>query len=216
MDSIIFDLGNTLKKDLSVELIRTFSRQVFKLNNLDRNIVETFEQTLLKKLNSKDQSFTAKSVLTEIIHDNKKSDVVINQISQELARRFVWNSNAARVLCQLKKSGHDIFLLSNSIWNSKFYILENEEYFSYFTNVFFSDQTGYRKPSLKAFLNIIDYYGLLTNHVWMIGDSEKNDILPAKGIGIKTIRIADDNNTEADYKCNSLLEITNIINIEGE
>lgn len=24
MDSIIFDLGNTLKKDLSVELIRTF------------------------------------------------------------------------------------------------------------------------------------------------------------------------------------------------
>ncbi|MBP2058705.1 HAD superfamily hydrolase (TIGR01549 family) [Lactobacillus colini] len=215
MVSLIFDLGNTLKKDLSLETSKDISREIFRKFDVDENTIKTFNQMLLDSLREKKENFTAKSILSGLLDDDQICEKIIDQISQELAERFSWNYDTKSVLENLTQRGYSIFLLSNSIWNSKFYISENEDYFKYFTDVFFSDQIGFRKPSRNAFLKVIKSYNLAINETWMIGDSEENDILPAKELGLKTIKVANNlDSTNSKSKCHFLSEILNII-IDG-
>lgn len=52
---------------------------------------------------------------------------------------------------------------------------------------FFSYQTGVLKPNPKAFLNVVDYFGVKPEECLMIGNSNKKDIIPAQELGMKTL-----------------------------
>lgn len=55
-----------------------------------------------------------------------------------------------------------------------------------------------RKPDPKAFLQVAEKWEVDPRQCFAIGDTEETDILPAKSLGMKTIRIGQDVETKAD------------------
>jgi putative hydrolase of the HAD superfamily len=83
-------------------------------------------------------------------------------------------------------------------------ILENDGLLKYFRALTFSDETGFSKPNIKAFLNTINILGVKPEETIHIGDIDRTDIIGAKSIGMKTVLYIgkngrDKETTSADY-----------------
>ena len=59
----------------------------------------------------------------------------------------------------------------------------------YFSLILSSAEEGIEKPDPQIFLRALDKAGCLPAEAVMIGDRPDNDILPAKALGMKTVRI---------------------------
>jgi HAD superfamily hydrolase (TIGR01509 family) len=90
---------------------------------------------------------------------------------------------------------------------------------NYFKTVISSCEAGQDKPDLGIFKLALTKIGTSGAEIWMIGDRIDNDIVPAKEIGWKTIRVLQGNHrmqqpiTEferADYTINQISEILSI------
>ena len=57
--------------------------------------------------------------------------------------------------------------------------------------VFVSDEVGLCKPDPDAFRNVAHEFGALVGDVVMVGDSLRNDALPAAAIGMRAILVGD-------------------------
>jgi putative hydrolase of the HAD superfamily len=90
----------------------------------------------------------------------------------------------------------------------------------YFDFVITPDDTGEKKPSPKPFQMAIDYLGVKSSEILMVGDWIERDIVGAKGLGIKTVfakygNTFDTKNSDADYEVNDIIELTDIVKKEG-
>ena len=50
-----------------------------------------------------------------------------------------------------------------------------------------SFREGARKPAAELFLRALERLGALPQESWMVGDTYKNDLYPAMGLGLKTV-----------------------------
>ncbi len=66
-------------------------------------------------------------------------------------------------------------------------------------------ESDIRKPNKSAFLNAAEKISILPQNIVSIGDQEKTDILPAKNLGMKTIRIGD-GESEADFIAKDIID----------
>ena len=94
-----------------------------------------------------------------------------------------------RLLKTLNKEGYKVYLLSNAQasftrWELKFTGLDK-----LFDGIFLSSDLGIKKPNLEYFKALIDKYKINVDQAVMIGNDYKNDILPAKELGLKSIYI---------------------------
>ena len=103
----------------------------------------------------------------------------------------------------LKDKGLRLFILSNnfeeraSYYNDHFPFLQE-----LFDNVYYSWQTGFKKPDPKCFERIFQETGLLPQECIFFDDSERN-IEVAQGLGMKA------------YLFSTLEEMKNILKFEG-
>jgi len=68
-----------------------------------------------------------------------------------------------------------------------------------------------RKPKTLLFEKAISKYQIDVHSSWMIGDRER-DLIPAKELKIKTIKVGNgESTTYADYQANDLVKATQII-----
>jgi FMN phosphatase YigB (HAD superfamily) len=90
----------------------------------------------------------------------------------------------------------------------------------YFNTVISSCETGYSKPAMEIFTLALEQMGNTGRECWMIGDRIDNDIVPAKKMGWKTIRVLQGNHRQqepvseierADYTVSTLSEILSLI-----
>lgn len=75
-----------------------------------------------------------------------------------------------------------VFLVSNTNYSYGYdlkKILQKDGLFDYFDDFFFSDELKMRKTNDLLFEHIIKKHNLLKNQNYFIGDSERNDIIPA-------------------------------------
>jgi putative hydrolase of the HAD superfamily len=70
----------------------------------------------------------------------------------------------------------------------------------------FSGEPNIRKPHPNAFLQIADFWCLSPEEIVAIGDQEKSDILPAKSLGMKTVRIGTNTGTAADFMAKNMTD----------
>jgi HAD superfamily hydrolase (TIGR01549 family) len=67
--------------------------------------------------------------------------------------------------------------------------LEKEGILQYFDSAQVSDEIGFAKPDLRMFQKVLDNLGSKPEESLMVGDRPDNDIVPAKALGMKTVRL---------------------------
>jgi len=82
-----------------------------------------------------------------------------------------------------------------------------------------SEQIGYSKPDVRHFLTILEALGAKPEEAMMVGDRQDNDIVPAKLIGMKAVRLLTGVNRnqmvrypreEADFTIENISELLEI------
>ena len=68
-----------------------------------------------------------------------------------------------------------------------------------FDNLLFTGEPDIRKPNPKVFLGIARILGLSASQIVSIGDQEYSDIIPAKEVGMRTVRIGKDVQSDANF-----------------
>nr|MDO8080309.1 HAD family hydrolase [Candidatus Freyarchaeota archaeon] len=92
-------------------------------------------------------------------------------------------------LAELGRRGFRMAIISN--FDEKFVrnVLRFFEIGEYFELVVGRDTTGLKKGELEPFRYALEKLGLKPCEVVMVGDDEYQDILPAKKLGIKTVKV---------------------------
>ena len=67
--------------------------------------------------------------------------------------------------------------------------LQQHGLMKYFDIVYSSEEMGRSKPAPDLFISALDAVGCTPEEACMVGDRIDNDILPAKALGMKTVRI---------------------------
>ncbi|HEM6113032.1 TPA: HAD family hydrolase [Streptococcus suis] len=89
---------------------------------------------------------------------------------------------------------------------------------SYFQVIILSEEVGIRKPDTRIFKLALEEAGISVDKAVYVGDRYDNDILPAKSLGMYTVRIligfgkhaSENEKLKSDWIIPSLQEITNI------
>lgn len=79
----------------------------------------------------------------------------------------------------------------------------------------YSGELDVRKPNPLIFLRIANDLNVPPTNIFSIGDQEYSDIIPAKSIGMKTIRIGSSDDTVADYQADTVKSAICILQKEG-
>lgn len=73
-----------------------------------------------------------------------------------------------------------------------------------FGDLVYTGEPNIRKPDPLAFKQIVESFDVPPEFVFSIGDQEESDIIPAKSLGMKTIRIGKNIKSSADYTADDL------------
>ncbi len=99
----------------------------------------------------------------------------------------------------------DAVLLSAAprVWVDR--VLEHMGVADIFGDRIYTGEPDIRKPNPLAFQQILDTHGKLASEVVSIGDQEHTDIMPASGLGIRTVRIGN-GRSSADFTAPNIVE----------
>lgn len=98
------------------------------------------------------------------------------------------------------------------IWADK--IVQYLQLDSIFQDLIFTGETDIRKPDSSAFQHVANALVCDSEYIFSIGDQEHTDILPAKKIGMRTIRIGP-GVTVADYQVENITKAIELLRKEG-
>ena len=145
----------------------------------------SFEDTLTRKLNYQFEYLTdhcnlnqvdqKPCILTEIIMSNG-----IPQIDDSL--------QTAAMIFKALSGSYDLSIVSNYYGNLET-ILKDHHIFDYLDRLIDSTIVGIRKPDPAIWKMALDQSGVKPEEFLIIGDSMKNDILPAQSLGCPTVLI---------------------------
>lgn len=86
-------------------------------------------------------------------------------------------------------NNYKLYMLTNGLKNEQELKIQKLGLNKYFENIAISACIGYEKPSLNAFLYLIDNFGIKPSNSIMIGDSYIHDIEPAIKLNFNTLHI---------------------------
>lgn len=84
-----------------------------------------------------------------------------------------------------------------------------------FGEAIFTGDPDVRKPNPEAFLQLARFWDLKPSQILSIGDQEETDILPAKSLGMQTLRIATQAETEADLMAADIITAIALLKEKG-
>lgn len=90
----------------------------------------------------------------------------------------------------LKSNNKKIGLLTNGPSDGQRLKLKHLNISQFFDGIFISEETGYIKPDLQAFLYAMESLKLSRQRSIIIGDSMEEDIRPAQELGVKAVLLS--------------------------
>jgi len=84
-----------------------------------------------------------------------------------------------------------------------------------FGEAVFTGDPDIRKPNPEAFLQLANFWSIAPEKILAIGDQEASDILPAKSLGMMTLRIAKQAQTEADFIAPDIITAIALLRAKG-
>lgn len=119
--------------------------------------------------------------------------------------------NVAAVLHKLPvQSG--ILTAAPRVWADR--VMEFLKIKDHIGNAIFTGEPDLRKPNPLAFQQFVDYWKIPPEKIVSIGDQEKSDILPAKQLGMKTVRIAGKVESAADFVVPDVIQAIELLKKE--
>ena len=158
-------------------------------------------QTQLTKPNLQVE-FLVEEELLPILSPQESAEEVAKCVTRYAKK---WANNSKQVLPYLYDK-YKLFVVSNYYGNLHA-VLEDLTLRSYFSSVTDSTLEGVRKPTPDLWQLAIDKEGLSPDDVLVVGDSLKNDILPALHIGCQVIHGVEHLQAE---NTEGVLEVTNL------
>lgn len=125
------------------------------------------------------------------------------------AESYTLYGDAVFTLKELKEHGHTNIILSNN-YPDLTEVIKKLKLAEYFDGYVISAVEGYDKPRAELF-DIAKKYNKEKLPMFMIGDSENADIIGGNNAGMTTIYVHRGISNKADYCCNTLKEIVEII-----
>lgn len=196
----LLEAAPSLSQRQAAELVSTLSR--LDQSQGERQETKTLVEAVAAQVGSPPISVTA----------------VVRAICLPMRGRLQPFPGASELLAGLAQRGVRVVVVSNVTWR------DGEAYRRDFADAGLADyvaeyvtsfDVGWRKPH-PAFFEVA---GIAARHPWsqclMVGDSEPNDIAPAKQRGMHTIRVAIEepipSATVADHVCSSLYEVMRLL-----
>lgn len=96
---------------------------------------------------------------------------------------------AAETLATLRDWGLRIGLISNTVWPGELHMedLDQIGVLPYLEHLIFSGDLGFWKPQPQVFQHALDALGVRAEEALFVGDSPREDILGAQGIGMRAV-----------------------------
>lgn len=115
----------------------------------------------------------------------------------------------------LGSAGTKLALLSAApqVWVNK--VIDFLGVRGFFEPNIFTGEPDIRKPNPEAFLQVAAAWDIDPAELVSIGDQELTDILPAKQVGMRTVRIGRDQDSSADFVANDMVSALDILRKRG-
>ena len=192
MKFVIFDLYGTLMNIHTDEERPSFWEKLAKSLNKykEYTALELREEYL--KLCEEFQKEREEIEILDVFHilyptaDSNEIAIVFRKLSTDFIHPYF---GVKRLLKTLRKEGYKIYLLSNAQASFTRWELNKFKLVPFFDGIFLSSDLGIKKPNMEYYKTLIEKYSIEVDNAVMIGNDYKNDILPAKELGLKTIYI---------------------------
>jgi FMN phosphatase YigB (HAD superfamily) len=132
---------------------------------------------------------------------------------RKFLRSIKLKNSADYVLFKLREHGYKVAIISNYDESTISELLRSfriEKYFEFIVGI---DTTGVEKAKLEPFIYALNELRLKPEEVLMVGDDEHQDVIPAKRLGIKTVRILSNKaeKSEADFVIENLDSLVKLL-----
>ncbi len=99
------------------------------------------------------------------------------------------SAGAAATLAELRARGYRVGLISNTIWPAELHLEDLEEIglLPQIEQLIFSGDLGVWKPSPQIFQHMLELLGVRADEAVFVGDSPREDILGAHGVGMRAV-----------------------------
>jgi putative hydrolase of the HAD superfamily len=115
---------------------------------------------------------------------------------------------AAATLAALRDAGYRIGLISNTIWPAELHIEDLEEIglLHYLEHMTFSGEIGMWKPNKQIFHHALEALGAAPEQSVFVGDSPREDILGARGAGMRAVWVRSPEFPLGDVQADAIIE----------
>lgn len=204
IDHVRINEAEELAEILSINYTTSFENQVKEyFKNNEKNIAN-------RKVTYEYIEYLISYMIPVLKQNNKTGREFLNALDM---RQHKLMDGAKETLEYLSNKGYPVVAVTNSFYNEKVPLLKQLDILDYFHRIYTYDD-NFAKPHKDAFVRALDYTDPEINVI--VGDSIKNDIFPAKCLGIKTIGYRIDKEKYSipkyipDLYVEHLLEIKNV------
>ena len=186
--NIIFDLGNVIVQNPSIDLVKEFF--------IEEKDAITFNEYIFKSdfwkmldLGKMDNIEVANIIREQKLVNVKNFDEVTNFMLNWFSKCNV-NIETMKIGEILKQNGYKIYILSNMAKRTYAYFLSRYDFFNMADGTIISAYEGIKKTNLKIFERLLKKYSLIAQESLLIDDDDTNKTLEvANAIGIKGRRV---------------------------
>lgn len=188
---IVFDLWKTLVyRDVKYSTIQQILDNT--LCNIPKDkLVKIFENSIQTQIwNSKYDAYAhlCENMGLEKSKDNVNLLMNIRDNAEEKTKVY---PHTIKMLKDLKKQGYKIGLISNSSVFAAEVVRKKTNVLDYIDYPLFSFEVGVIKPDLKIYKRMLEIAKCKPEETIMIGDNEKDDVIPSRKLGMKSILYTD-------------------------
>ncbi|MAR34062.1 MAG: hypothetical protein CL714_00810 [Chloroflexi bacterium] len=223
--NILFDIGGPIDKEALMD--KLIDEQIINsLKFFDINISKTKYIETQNKLLIAFSKNLYKDIIWELTDKNYKlASIIEKQLYDSEKERnkkrgfFEPQENIFNILKNLKRKKYNLGIVANQPTRC-LKIMGKLGLLDFFSNKYVSDSVNLYKPDEKFFLHVCNYINANPYESIMIGDRIDNDIVPAKNLGIRTIRFMTGRykiqkprkkSEKADFNINNISNIEEII-----
>ncbi len=186
--NIIFDLGNVIVQNPSINLVKEFF--------IEEKDAITFNEYIFKSdfwkmldLGKMDNIEVANIIREQKLVNVKNFDEVTNFMLNWFSKCNV-NIETMKIGKLLKQNGYQIYILSNMAKRTYEYFSSKYDFFHIADGTIISAYEGIKKPNQKIFEILLERYSLISEECLLIDDDDTNKTLEvANTIGIKGRRV---------------------------
>ncbi|MBR91833.1 MAG: hypothetical protein CL903_03440 [Dehalococcoidia bacterium] len=223
--NILFDIGGPIDKESLMD--KLIDEQIINsLKFFDINISKTKYIETQNKLLIAFSKNLYKDIIWELTNKNYKlASIIEKQLYDTEKERnkkrgfFEPQENIFNILKNLKRKKYNLGIVANQPTRC-LKIMGKLGLLDFFSNKYVSDSVNLYKPDEKFFLHVCNHINANPYESIMIGDRIDNDIVPAKNLGIRTIRFLTGRykiqkprkkSEKADFSINNISNIEKII-----